>query len=121
MSFTFKQFNEFLSTDLDEETQLDEIWPFRNAEEKAEGERRKLELMARKGDLKAKAKLADMDRTKKIEKAHADRKSADMDDRFNAARDRAEITNRGQGKPRWNAQTKKWEDGDVWAHVGKHS
>jgi hypothetical protein len=82
MSLSFKQFSTFLAAPLEDagNNQLGEMWPFKNAVEKEKASLEKLKLLAKKGDLKAKLILKDLERL-------ADRKQAD-------ARAKGEVKNR---------------------------
>lgn len=80
MSFTFKQFNAYLDAPLEDQPggggQLDEIFGmFKSDEEKEKAEMEKLQLLAKRGDLKAKAILAQ--KVKDAEKVAAAKKAAE--------------------------------------------
>lgn len=136
MSLTFKQYHAFLEAPLDEADQLNEIWPFKNKEEKAKAEREKLVLMAKKGDLKAKMKLADVEKAEQLAAAQKAKTEKEKNERFATAKAHAEVADRGSSRaydketgsarrnqaPRWSRELNKWvkPGEDAWAHVGKH-
>jgi hypothetical protein len=136
MSLTFKQYHAFLEAPLDEADQINEIWPFKNAEEKAKAEREKLVLLAKKGDLKAKMKLADIEKAEALAAAKKAATEKEKNERFATAKAHAEVADRGSSRaydkeagsadrkkaPYWDRQQNRWvkPGEDAWAHVGKH-
>jgi hypothetical protein len=131
MSLTFKQYSEFLETSLDEE-RLDE-WPWSNPAEKQKAKMEKLRMLAKRGDLRAKKELGDMEHAEKIERMRGERDEQSKERRFQGARADAEAGERGSSRaydqetgsmrskmaPKWNAVTRKWETpgSDRWDSV----
>lgn len=136
MSLTFKQYYAYLEAPLDETSQINELWLFKNQKEKEKAERQKLELLVKRGDLKAKAKLDALEKTERIASATKKNIEKEKDQRFATAKAHIEARDRGSSRaydnetgslsrnqtPHWSHEHNKWikPGEDAWAHVGKH-
>ncbi len=125
MSLTFKQYYAYLEAPLDETSQINELWLFKNQKEKEKAERQKLELLVKRGDLKAKAKLDALEKTERIASATKKNIEKEKDQRFATAKahihdNETESLSRNQ-TPRWSHKHNKWikPGEDIWDHVGK--
>lgn len=123
---TFKQFNAFIEAPLIEDEQLNEIWPFRSKEEKEKAQRQKLELLARRGDLQAKAQLLKLQKDDEKRAAAQKAQDAAKEKSWQTKKAEVEAGERGSSRafdretgstahrfaPRWNASKREWEKYD---------
>ena len=133
---TFKQFNDFVEAPLDEE-QIDEVFGiFKNKEQKEKAERKRLELLASKGNESAKMQLRKLEKDDEVRGATKKSISTLKDRTFSAAKADVEAGERGSSRaydtetgsagrkfePRWNGSKREWEKYDpvrkTWTGTG---
>ena len=121
MSLTFKQYAAYLDAPLTEDDHLNEMWPFSNKEEAAKARRKKLQLLAKKGDLKAKKELDDIDHAERVITSRKEREKEMADRKFNAARDSAEVADRSSSRnyDRETGSINRRLHDPIWGHEGK--
>lgn len=131
---SFKQFNAYIETPLDEE-RVDEIFGmFKSKEAKEKAEKQKLELLAKRGNLAAQMKLRQLQKNAEVASARdkAERDSKEVS--FKTAKANVEHGERGSSRaydaetgsagrkfaPRWNGAKKTWEryEAGKWVPTG---
>lgn len=123
MSFTFKQFNQYLDAPAQEE-QLDEIFGiFASKEQKEKAEKAKLELLAKKGNVSAQMQLRKQRKDDDLRDAAVKHSAASKDAKWKTGQAETEAGERGSSraydretgsahttmKPRWNGAKGHWE------------
>lgn len=115
MSLTFKQFNEYVEAPLTEDERIDELFGiFKNNEQKAAAERKKLELLAKRGNEVAQMKLNKLERDDEKRGAATKFKRKSDDEKFKDAKTKQDAENQEKANKAELARLRK-EDPKAYA------